>query len=500
MFASKPLAVAINAILIATIVFNALIPTTAIAMSLSREDEIASLPLHFANVWGMTGSVARVSDSSDSQPLYQEETPTAETPTPTPIESVTETSTPELTITPTGTMEETPTETPTIENTATPSATIEVTATATGTPVPTGTPTITTSPTTLLLEFSATPDQIKAADQVTFTLKIVNTGPAPAAGLRFTNILPEGFNFLKGKNKAFRFDAQTRELTWQAEPGTTLAPGESLTLEYILLVIASQVQEDVQITDAARVSTDGLLEPLTAETSLILSKPGTSLTRVDSKGGEAKGLDGRVKLKFSEQSLETSRWVLIRDLNQGSTAPATGDPWLIFELGLRAPKTEGNTSSATVKQDSLSVTMLADASQETPTAVPTEEPTVEENDEVVPLEIVEAEFTEPVELTVSLDGIVDLATLTADINPFLVTLDEASGTWVRVPLEKIDREANLITAELAHFSTWGVGFGPSFPQNGAGVLLFDNAYPTLFTGRAKYSLPLWTARTQRDAA
>ena len=66
MLASKPWTTAVNVLLIAIIVFNALIPTTAIAMSLPKEDEVASVPVQFASVWGTTGFTARVSDSLNS--------------------------------------------------------------------------------------------------------------------------------------------------------------------------------------------------------------------------------------------------------------------------------------------------------------------------------------------------------------------------------------------------------------------------------------------------
>lgn len=127
-------------------------------------------------------------------------------------------------------------------------------------------------------------------------------------------------------------------------------------------------------------------------------------------------------------------------------------------------------------------------------ATDTQMPVLEsqEQDQFASLNSEEAKFDKPVELTVSLEGLVDLSKLGADQTPFLVTLDEVSGAWIRVPLESVDPKTNTVSAEITHFSTWGVGVGPSFPQNGANILLFDNANPDLATGRAKYSVPLWT--------
>jgi uncharacterized repeat protein (TIGR01451 family) len=338
------------------------------------------------------------------------------------------------------------------------------------------------------------PNQIKVADQVTFTVKIVNRGLSPATGLRFTNILPEGFNFIPGKNKNFTFDFQTRELTWLADQGTTLPGGESLTLEYTVVVITSKV-EAAQIIDAASVSADGLAEPSMVEARLLLTEPETSLTMMTVNNREANGLNGRVKLKFPENALRAQEAVSIRDLNEEPSENTDSTPWLIFELDVRAPANEDGTAPLSANAGIAAVTSepsVQETVTPTPTPTGTEEPASPENDQIIPLEPIEAEFEQPVELTVSFDGLVDLAAMGADIAPFLVTLDKESGTWVRIPLKTIDREANTISADLTHFSTWGVGFGPTFPTNGANVLLFNQPYPSLFNGTTQYSMPIWT--------
>ena len=458
-------------VLITVILFNALVPTAASALSVPEPAENI-LPIVIPQ--GNKGSTGYLSSSPRSSTGFQENT--LSTGTPTPV--VTETLPPEHSLTLTNTPEATAT--PSVTETTAPAAsqTLEVTAVSSATPTPTGTSMTPSAPSSLSLEFSASPNQIKTTDQVTFTLRILNQGQSPAAGLRFTNILPEEFNFLAGKNKGFEFDLQTRELTWLADAGTILPPGESLTLEYTLLVAGSKA-EDVQIIDTALLNAGGLPEPVVIETTLILARPDSSFTTMDSQGGEANGLNGRLKLNFPQQSLDTARLVSVRDLSKESSPPANNEPWLKFELGLRAPRQNVPTSISSITEENT----LANTSAE---------PVSQETDEIIPLDFIETQFAQPVELTVSFDGILDLATLTADKTPFLVTLDESSSVWVRMPLEKIDREANLITAELPHFSTWGVGFGPSFPQNGAGVILFDSAYPSLFTGSSKYSIPIWT--------
>jgi RHS repeat-associated protein/uncharacterized repeat protein (TIGR01451 family) len=341
----------------------------------------------------------------------------------------------------------------------------------TSTPVPSKTPTPVltldagASSAGLLIEFSADPKQAKMGEQVRFTLKIVNNGKSGFTGLRFANVLPTGLEYIAGKDKGFVFDDQARELSWTAEKDVALSSGETLTLEYSVLVDSPITSS--QVVDTASLSVNELAEPLRIEAPITLPGAEDSLTMLDIHGGEALGMEGRIRINLQEQSLESEAAVSVRDLRERFPSSAKdGEPWLVFELGLRQPKPEETQVL------SLESSM--------------------ENDRVIPLEPIEAAFTKPVELSVSLDGLADLATLPADTIPFLVTLDEASDTWVRVPLTRIDRETNEIAAEVAHFSTWGVGFGPSFPQNGANVLLFDSAYPSLFTGRSKYSIPIWT--------
>jgi RHS repeat-associated protein/uncharacterized repeat protein (TIGR01451 family) len=117
-------------------------------------------------------------------------------------------------------------------------------------------------------------------------------------------------------------------------------------------------------------------------------------------------------------------------------------------------------------------------------------PAIQEQDAITFLQPEEVKFEKPVEITVSFDGLLELSELGAEYAPYLVTLDEQSGTWVNVPLKSVDRKNNTITAETTHFSTWGAGVGPSF--KGANMLLYHTPYPSLFTGSSNYSLPIWT--------
>ncbi|MCI0552783.1 MAG: hypothetical protein L0287_17675, partial [Anaerolineae bacterium] len=429
----------IRVLLTAAIFFNALIPSAALALASSHE---AVEPLASP---GMKGSASKSFSILSSRAALQ-----ALTPTPTNTEAPT----PELTVTPTATLETTPIPSDT------PIATLESTSTPTGISSPAGTQTsVGSEPPLLSFKFSTSPEQASPGEEVIFTIELANEGKSSASGLLFSNVIPSEFGIVQDSLKDFNFDLQTRLLTWDGSRAgvTTLAPGQKVTLIYTVKVDAQL--DEVQLIDSATFSADGLPEPLSAEAALTILSSKKDMKMLDSKGGQAVGLDGHIQINLPENEINTSQGLLIQNLNDGSPVDSEY-PWLKFALEMRVPD---------------------DANAQ---PLPGE-------DKIVPLKPVEAQFDKPVEIAVLFDGLTDLSIMGADVTPFLTTLDETSGTWVRVPA-KIDREANKLTAEVTHFSTWGVGFGPSFPQNGANVLLFDTAYPSLFTGRSKYSIPIWT--------
>src|SRR5690349_60639 len=214
--------IAIHALLIAVILFNAFIPTTAIAMPIPRENEADSASNLTVDTAGMKDS-----DLKDS-PIFFRAAPVAtptktvtEAPTPKPSDTATPVSV-VPSVTPTA-VENTPTSVPTLNS----SPTLAGTPTASGTPVPTQTstlatlatalPTLSTDLPTLSLEFLATPNQAKAGDRVTFTLKMTNKGTLPVTGLLFSDVLPEGFNSVQSDDKSFVFDSATHTLTWKQD-------------------------------------------------------------------------------------------------------------------------------------------------------------------------------------------------------------------------------------------------------------------------------------------
>jgi RHS repeat-associated protein/uncharacterized repeat protein (TIGR01451 family) len=524
--------IAIRISLIAVILFTALVPAgTVRANSFSEEDELKEFGSNTADlgqILGRAQAIPHKMRTSNEPPkvniLYQ-----ATAPTETLIVSPTntETPTPESSLTPT--LSPTDTEIPTTEtplpaeNTATP--TPSVTSAPSQSLTPSLTPTVNGEAPLLSFSLSVAPEQAAPGEEVTFTIEITNDGKTTATGLLFTNTLPEYFGKGQSGFKDFNFEPQTHILTWAGtKPNeASILPGQTLTLEYTVKIEAKPTE--VQIVDTATLAADGLVEPLIAETTLAVLASGKKFTMIDTKGGKAIGLDGRVSVTVPEQALKMPSAILIEDLGQNDEFKdlAKGNPWLVFSLEMHVPQTDDKqvpptsvidegtpqpgkqtTSTPEISQNNvLGSNDNAQAESLTPTPQPSatvvaeatlppnsqNEKPEQKQDKIIPLKAVEAKFEKPVELTISFDGIADLATIGADQTPFLVTLDDASGTWVRMPLTAINREANTITAEITHFSTWGASLS-SF--QGANVLLFDSASPDLFTGNSRFSIPIWT--------
>jgi len=444
----------LRVMLIAVVLLNALGPTTALAMPQQLESNKNLL----AEAGGNKGTSNRLYSTSSRSLALQKNNALI----------LVGTNTPEASQTPS------PDEVTPI---ATPISTIA--------PSPTPIPNSAETSSVLAVEFSASPDQLTAGDQVTFTLKITNNGESPLTGIQFLNTVLDGLDDIQSEEDGFIYDAQTRQVVWNEAANETVSPHQSRSIIYTA-VIVTDIQ-NAQITDTVTITADGFPEPVNAGTTLMVGEPNSSTTMVDTQGGEVEGLNGLVTIDVSKDTLDTSAAISIQDVTDEYQDSAVGSSGIVFELNLLGPQPQEE------QQDLAPSTNAGDPSpSDDSTPILNDETATGENDEEIALQPVETDFNKPVALTVSLDSIGDLPTLGADITPYLVTLDESSNTWVRMPLKAIDREANTITAELPHFSTWGVGIGPSFPTNSANILLFDSAYPALFSGRSKYSIPLWT--------
>ncbi|MEK7325752.1 MAG: hypothetical protein AAB217_10905, partial [Chloroflexota bacterium] len=352
--------------------------------------------------------------------------------------------------------------------------------TATVTAVPTDTPPATATPasatftqeSSVQFYFTVSPEQAAPGSDVIFTVVIANSGKTALTNAAFADTLPGDLAESKLGFGELVFDPLTRLLTWSAKE---ILPGATVTLQYTVTVSA-EARPPLYLTDSALLTATELAEPVKGLASLLVSSLDRQLSDVAVTGDKANGLGNRVEIDVPPGALAEGGRHAIEVKDMLAVYPAKeGDIWTAFEIQLLADPAVVNATA-----ESLAASELAELSG-----------VIAESDESISLQPVAAEFKQPVELTVSFNGLADLSTLDSAYEPYLVTLDEASGVWVRVPIE-IDRAANTITTETAHFSTWGAGIGASFPQNGAGVLLFDSAKPELFTGRSHFSIPIWS--------
>jgi RHS repeat-associated protein/uncharacterized repeat protein (TIGR01451 family) len=404
----------------------------------------------------------------------------ASEPTVTPTVEVASTAAPTATATAMQSEPPTPTATGEVSPTAAATATAQATVTVLATAMPTATAAPTNPAAPLIFNLSALPALVSPGDEVAFTVEIKNNSQKPVTGLVFSSSLPTEFGNGPNGLKDFSFDPKTRLLTWngsekpaetsKGKPGetekkTSLAAGETLTLQYTLQLDKKLDQSEISVS--ATLQTEGLPEPLAAKTRLTVLTDGNRLTVLGPQGGKANGLDGKVEVSLPVGALKTLRGVLIQELKEKpqGLAGAPEAPGRFFKLELQQ-------LPAALGDQALSQSGLSTVTGET----------------------VEAKFDQPVELTISFDGLAELATLGADQVPYLVTLDEASGTWVRVPIQSVDPASNSIQTEVTHFSSWGAGVGPAFPQNGANLLLFDKGYPETFSGKSRFSIPIWTPK------
>ena len=331
--------------------------------------------------------------------------PTALPPVVTP--TLTATPSPTPTLTPTATMiptvPPTVTLTPTPTATATPTPALTVTPTPTLTPPPTFTPTPTPSPTpppqpSLSLAMTIEPATAAPGQVVSVTLVLSNTGTGPAQGLVLTDVLPAGLGYVPDSAPGANYDPTANRLTWQVRG---LAAGQALTLSFAARVTA---QPGETLVNFATLAGSNLPQPLAARATVYVAAPG--LVRPD-VGGVLRSADGRVAVRFPPGSVTRPVEAQHRPLAPLDLAP---DHHIFYRFELTA----------------------WEAGQPNVPAPP---------------------FARPVTVTLvysdtDVDGLLEAGLR-------LVTRDEATGAWTPVTAT-VNVTANQITAQLAHFSEYGI--------------------------------------------
>jgi len=331
--------------------------------------------------------------------------------TPTPTESPTATDTPEPTPT---TDTPLPTETPTA--TATASATPSATATATETA--SATPTVPPVEEEITLSIDSSPNVIRrgATLRVDWRIKGIRN---IEKGMILRFYLPSDVIVVDPKIGTWNEKENTFEIELSELKGS------------IELSVGEKAESPLVIT--AELLQDGIGKAK-AEVSLLESDE----TLVESKGGSAEGLRGKVKVTFPDGALNEAVKVTI-----------------------------GKPSKESLPDEKWSGTAF--------------EITAESNTPAGKMEV--SEFSQPVEIQVAYSE----AGMTDESDLMLVWYDPTDGQW-KLPLsQRVDKENNLLIAYTNHFtvfdtynSNWQTAVTPTlagFQHSG-------------FTGAASYSMPI----------
>ena len=307
------------------------------------------------------------------------------------------------------------------------------------------------------LHLFATPGQIAYDGFVTFSAIVNNDSAEILNNLVFVDELETGFAFLPEVNQTVSFDVSTNTINFEI---TELAPGEQVAFNYTLQVTApsSSAKGEVWV-HIAEVNSKDAAVALKASAELWVGQPALQsnieVARLDKDGGWAETQNASIYIE--PNALQQDAIAVISPV-----AVASG-PDMQFQVELYETENAVDGDYDGLAEQQLAVT-----------------------DEV------SDELAIPAFMEVEFDALGDLDNLPGGKEPFVTTYIPELDVWVKMPPTLVDYENNTVTVETDHFSTWGAGIGDSLPQNGANVLLFDQPYTSLFTGSARYSVPVWT--------
>jgi RHS repeat-associated protein/uncharacterized repeat protein (TIGR01451 family) len=311
----------------------------------------------------------------------------------------------------------------------------------------------TKDPANLAFSLRADPSVVGVDGQVTIWVEVINGGPTPITGLVYADTLENGVEFVSSLDSNVVYSASSRIVNLELKE---LAAGQKFGFSYTIRVdLESTKREGEYLLRKAELRTEEYDEPLTASTVIWFGQTEkTADVEVNILTSEEWIEVGPVAIFASEGALAETSIIEVSEVEQKPSGPE-----LQFEVILRdAPAIDSATDGARLEVG----------------------------------ETLESAFSEPVFLEVDLSSVSDLSAIPAGQEPFVAIYDPDNEIWVKQPILEIDYEADTVTVEAKHFSTWGGGLGDSLPQNGANVLLFDQPYTSLFTGGAQYSIPIWT--------
>jgi RHS repeat-associated protein len=315
-------------------------------------------------------------------------------------------------------------------------------------------------PQSQMYEFSlhATPAVVTLNTPFTMTVTVKNHSTTDLTGLVFADKLENGLEFDVTKSSSVRYDSSIHQVSHTI---SYIPAGESAQFEYTLKIISFNQGDslgELWIHSATLSASGGV--NLSSSTALLVStnpaNPNVRLAAIQPRGGWH--ALGRVSAYLMSNSVPEGSFLMEEPVQNQTSGPD-------LQFRLQVVRTAGLTSDSRgdIPEQRTAVSVEFDDLLDSPGY-----------------------------LTINLDGFVDLKNIPAGEEPYVVTLDERTGIWVKVPIQEINYEDNNLTVQAAHFSTWGAGLGSSLPQNGANALLFDQPYTSLFTGAARYSIPIWT--------
>jgi RHS repeat-associated protein len=173
-----------------------------------------------------------------------------------------------------------------------------------------------------------------------------------------------------------------------------------------------------------------------------------ALGQVTSKGGRVQSADGRARIEFSEGAIPTQSAEVKYGLRQARTITDTGKNGSLIEFELEAWQTD-----KTGQQQQLS------------------------------------RFSQPLTLTIDLNGLVDLNHVPEGYYVYLYTLSPEGYQTPVWPIQ-VNHQVGTISAQVNHFSGWGAGIAPGTP----GVWEFNYTAPNvaLYSGSSTVQIPLKT--------
>lgn len=313
---------------------------------------------------------------------------------------------------------------------------------------------------TLQFDLVAEPGVVAFGDEVTFQVTIRNESDESYSGLVFTDLLEAGFQFVPAQNDEVTYDRRTNMVS--RDFSESLNSGESIEISYTARVTGSpktQSSGELWVHNATLIDPSGDVD-LRATAELLVGGPqrgaGAQARGVTRNGGWAR--TEFVSIYVPPGTLDQDAIALIEPVEI-----AGGGSQVQFHIELRGV-------------DSLQGSTRAGLSEQ----------------KAVFGERLEGNLPKAATLQVNFDEISDLDAIPLGMEPFVATYDEDADVWIKIPLENIDYENNSVSVQARHFSTWGAGLGDSLPQNGANVMLFDDPYVSLFSGKATFSYPIWT--------